>query len=421
MDRAASTGPAAASPAPWQMLDGELESAGCRALLVIASSSADPDLAPFVGDAHLGESFLVARCGVAGPPYLGYLTAMERQEAAGTGCRVLTPSRLGLAGLIDRGLPPGELWAELLRRGLEAAAVAPGAVAVAGRPGAGVLLAAARALGEAGWELVDGGAVTRRLRKRKTEAELAAARRAAVATVAALARVAELLAAAAPRGAELWLDGERLTAGRLRGEVGAILAREGLEQPEGNILAAGADSAVPHSRGADDRVLRAGESIVVDLFPRRRLFADCTRTFCVGEPPADLAAAHGAVLAALAAAYRSSRAGTSGWELQSGACVGFEAAGYATVVQDPETVRGYVHGLGHGVGYELHELPSFRRAAAGGDGTLAVGDLFTLEPGLYDPEAGWGVRLEDLCWLGPDGVENLTPAPYDLDPRAWRE
>jgi Xaa-Pro aminopeptidase len=403
MDRAAAKGPAAEARAPWQELGGELEAAGCRALLVIASSSADPDLAPFVGEAHLGESFLVARRGDEEPPYLGYLTAMERREAAATGCRCLTPSLLGLAELLDRGLPPAELWAELLRRGLEAAAVEPGTVAVAGRPGAGALLAAARSLGEAGWELVDGSAVARRLRKRKSAAELAAARRAAAATVAALDRVAELLAAAAPRAAELWLRGERLTAGRLRAEVAAVLARGGLEQPEGNILAAGADSAVPHSRGADDRVLRAGESIIVDLFPRRRLFADCTRTF------------------ALAEAYRGSRAGASGWELQSRTCAGFEAAGYATVVQDPETVRGYVHGLGHGVGYELHELPSFRRSAAAGEGSLAVGDLFTLEPGLYDPGAGWGVRLEDLCRLGPDGVENLTPAPYALDPRAWRE
>jgi Xaa-Pro aminopeptidase len=43
-----------------------------------------------------------------------------------------------------------------------------------------------------------------------------------------------------------------------------------------------------------------------------------------------------------------------------------------------------------------------------------------LEPGLYDPERGWGVRLEDLVVLGPDGIaEDLTPLPYDLDPRTW--
>jgi Xaa-Pro aminopeptidase len=50
---------------------------------------------------------------------------------------------------------------------------------------------------------------------------------------------------------------------------------------------------------------------------------------------------------------------------------------------------------------------------------LRQGDVFTLEPGLYDPAAGWGVRLEDLVYLGSGGLEDLTPLPYDLDPRAW--
>ena len=67
----------------------------------------------------------------------------------------------------------------------------------------------------------------------------------------------------------------------------------------------------------------------------------------------------------------------------------------------------------------MHELPHFRAAGRDGDGTIERGDVFTLEPGLYDPEAGWAVRLEDLCRLGARGLENLTPLPYDLDPRAW--
>ncbi len=413
---------AAGPPQPARRALGEeIEADGCRALLVIASSSNDPDLAPFVGEAHLGESFLVARAADQDPPYLGLLTAMERQEAAATGCRVLSPAALGLAELIERGVSRAELWGELLRRGLEAAAVGQGRVAVAGRPGAGVLLAAARSLGEAGWDLVDGSSLVRRLRKGKTRGELAESRRVAAATVTAFERVAELLAAAGSRDGELWLGEERLTAGRLRAEVAGALARHELEQPEGNIIAAGADSAVPHTRGGGDRVLRPGESVIVDLFPRGRLFADCTRTFCVGEPPVALAVAHATVFEVLEAAYRQAGAGVAGWDLQRRACDAFEKAGYSTVAGDPETVRGYVHGLGHGVGYELHELPGFHRAASGKpDGRLEVGDLFTLEPGLYDPEGGWGVRLEDLCHLGPAGLESLTPVSYALDPRAWR-
>jgi Xaa-Pro aminopeptidase len=158
--------------------------------------------------------------------------------------------------------------------------------------------------------------------------------------------------------------------------------------------------------------------LIVDLFPRRRVFADCTRTFCVGEPPAALAAAHRAVLEALAIARRSSRPGVRGFDLQRKVCRHFERLGYPTLLSAPGTTTGYVHGLGHGVGFEVHELPHFRDEP-GADGTLARGDLFTLEPGLYDPAAGWAVRLEDLCLLGRRGVESLTPLPYVLDPRAW--
>ena len=419
MDRTASTEPP--DDGPWSGLAVAVADAGCRALLVVASSSSDPDLAPFVGGAHLGESFLLARADDSAAPYLGYLTAMERQEAAATGCRTLSPDRLGLGELLERRLSGADLWAELLPAALREVGVESGPVALAGRPGAGVVLAAARSLGEAGWPVRDGGALTRRLRKRKSGAELDEARRVAGVTVTAFERIARLLAAAGERPGELWVGGERLTAGRLRREVAALFAEHGLEQPEGNIIAAGADSAVPHTRGGSDRVLRPGESIIVDLFPRGRLFADATRTFCVGEPPADLAAAHDAVFEALAGAYRAASAGASGWDLQRAVCDGFEESGYPTPVSDPGTVSGYVHGLGHGVGYELHELPSFRRGAGQAEGVLGLGDLFTLEPGLYDPGAGWGVRLEDLCLLAPGGVENLTPAPYDLDPRAWAE
>ncbi len=110
--------------------------------------------------------------------------------------------------------------------------------------------------------------------------------------------------------------------------------------------------------------------------------------------------------------------GARGWDLQEAVCLTFEEAGYATPLRQPGTTTGYVHNLGHGIGYELHELPIFRKVA-GAEGVLAEGDVFTLEPGLYDPAAGYGVRLEDLCYLGADGLEVLTPLPYDLDPRRW--
>jgi Xaa-Pro aminopeptidase len=211
---------------------------------------------------------------------------------------------------------------------------------------------------------------------------------------------------------------------RLRSEVGQVFASHGLEQPKGSILAPGEEGGIPHSAGTPERVLRAGESLIVDLFPRSSrhgLFADCTRTFCVGEPAPALRRAHALVLAALERAHLRARPGVRGWELQEEVCDLFEAEGLPTQISTPGTARGYVHNLGHGVGFDLHEQPIFRKAA-GAEGVLREGDVFTLEPGLYEPgisDGGFGVRLEDLVYLGPEGLENLTPLPYDLDPRAW--
>ncbi len=397
-----------------------LEELGCEALLVLARSSQDPDLAPFVGDVHLGESQLVIPRG--GPARLAYLTPMEREEAASTGLDLITPEHLDMARWQSQAAEPDHLMAWVAEKSLEAAGIAPGRVALAGHGQAGVIQAAFSALARKGWTWVAGNPILLAVRKSKSAAELAGIREAAGGVSAAMRRVASRLAECAVQDGELWLDGERFTVARLRSEIGQELAAHGLEQPKGNILAPGEEGGVPHSTGTPERVLRAGESLVVDLFPRssrRGLFADCTRTFCVGEPPEGLRRAHGLVLAALERAHLRARPGVRGWAIQEEVCDLFDAEGVPTQISTPGTARGYVHNLGHGVGFDLHEQPIFRKAA-GAEGVLREGDVFTLEPGLYEPEAGgYGVRLEDLVYLGPEGLENLTPLPYELDPRAW--
>ena len=404
------------------MLDRGLDGLGCAALAVVASSGRDPDLAPWVGGADVGRSVLVLPRGA--PPRLAYPTPMERAEAAATGLALVTPEALGLPELARSGAGEAEELAVKLRGALGAAGVVPGRVAVTGFAPAGVAHAACRALEAEGWTFVPGGGLARWLRKAKTAAELEGIRRAAAGAVAAFRRVAGCLAAAVPEdgsgrgGARMILGGEPLTAGRLRAEAAAELAMRGLGLPEGSIVAAGADGSVPHSRGGDARVVRAGESLIVDLFPRGALWADCTRTLCYGLPQPALAAAHEAVCAAQAAAAASAAPGVRAWDLQLVACGVFEERGYATPVSVPDTTHGYVHNLGHGVGYELHELPSFRKES-GAEGVLGMGDVLTLEPGLYEPELGWGVRVEDLFWLGEAGLERLTDLPRELDPRAY--
>jgi len=404
-------------------LSAGLAELGCEALLVLARSSQDPDLAPFLGAAHLGDCYLIAPRGAR--PHLAYLTPMERDEAAATGLALLSPEALDLIRWVSESPEAADFMAIAVAKALELAGVAPGRIALAGHGQAGVIVAACSQLMAQGWSFVSGNGLILTLRKRKTAAELAAIRAAAAGACAAFRAVAGLLAAAVVHrdhreDGTLWLEGEPLRVARLRDEIARVIAGHGLEQPKGNIIAPAEEGGVPHSAGTPDRVLRAGESLIVDLYPRGTLWADCTRTFCAGTPSEPLARAHATVRDALETAQLRAAPGVRGWDLQEAVCTLFDRAGYPTQISTPGTTVGYVHNLGHGVGYDLHEQPIFKKAA-GAKGILREGDVFTLEPGLYDPTSGsgYGVRLEDLMWLGPDGLESLTALPYELDPRAW--
>lgn len=400
-----------------ERLDALLAAEECAALLVVAKSGSDPDIAPFVRGAHLGRSLVVAPRGAA--PRLGFFTPMEREEAAATGLDLLTPERLEVARLAGERPAPGAFLAGVLAAALGGSGVASGRIALAGHPAAGELLAAVRILEGEGWTFADGNGLVRRFRQEKAAWEVVEARRVAAATCEAFRRLASRLAAAREVAGQLHEGGEPLTVARLRREVALVCAEHGLEQPSGNLIAPGEEGGVPHNTGTPERVLRPGETLIVDLFPKGLLYADCTRTFCVGPVPEAVAAAHAVVAAALTLAHREARPGRRGWDLQEATCAFLAGRGYPTPVTHPGTLRGYVHGLGHGVGHELHEYPAFTKQA-GAEGVLGVGDLVTLEPGLYEPgEGGYGIRLEDMVWFGPGGPENLTPLPYDLDPAAW--
>jgi Xaa-Pro aminopeptidase len=174
-------------------------------------------------------------------------------------------------------------------------------------------------------------------------------------------------------------------------------------------VAGGARSADPHDVGAGP--LRAGEAIICDLFPRSvrtRYHGDMTRTYCVGEPPAELVELHEVVERALDAALAAIRPGVPGRDVNDVVCDIFEAGGYPTTRSadgvDPTAIARYNHGLGHGVGLAVHEGPSLGRS---GGSPLAPGDLITVEPGLYREGFG-GLRIEELVVVTEDGCENLN-------------
>ncbi len=95
-------------------------------------------------------------------------------------------------------------------------------------------------------------------------------------------------------------------------------------------------------------------------------------------------------------------------------CELFEKNGHQTPLHTPAPVEGYVHSLGHGVGLNIHERP-WSGLTATDDNILKPGVVFTSEPGLYYPEKGMGVRIEDTYWVSPDGkIEILAEYPYDF-------
>jgi Xaa-Pro aminopeptidase len=250
-------------------------------------------------------------------------------------------------------------------------------------------------------------------RRSKNETELRGIRNAQKACEAALDASRELLRRAKANGAGLEVDGEPLTCERLKRVIEDVFADHGVEGSD-MIVSHGAQTAVGHDQGSGQ--IGPNEPIVFDLFPRDKAsgcYADMTRTYVVGEPTDEVKEWHRLVKEALDASTRDVRPGVNGRKLYEKVCDIFGAAGYKTQLnKEPGEVLddGFFHGLGHGVGLEVHELPGLSRV--GHD--LIPGDVVTVEPGLYRSGYG-GLRLEDIVLVTDDGYEVITDYPYDLE------
>ncbi len=216
----------------------------------------------------------------------------------------------------------------------------------------------------------------------------------------------------------LELDGDVFTAERLRGIIEGRLLELGCAS-EGAIVAPGPQAADPHMSGTGP--LRAKQAIVMDIFPQHkttRYYADMTRTVSKGDPGPDIRNMYDVVRRAQDEGIKALRPGVTGREIHELVEDIIWAAGYDTLrpgqqrapAKPGDLPRGFIHGTGHGVGLEIHEAPSVGR---GGTKPLAVGDVVTVEPGVYDPAIG-GVRLEDMLVITEDGSLNLTRAPRQL-------
>jgi Xaa-Pro aminopeptidase len=273
----------------------------------------------------------------------------------------------------------------------------------------------ADALRAEGVELTVDADLFDRRRRVKTPEQLAGIRRAQRAAEAGMDAARDLLRRATPNGAGLEVDGEPLTVERVKVAMAEAFVRLGAGADD-FIVAPGPQGAVGHDMGSGP--IQAGVPIVIDVWPRDNesfCFSDMTRTYVVGEIADDVREWHRLCKEALDRAVSEIGDGVDGRAVYDGTCEIFEAAGEKTQrTKEPgkPLSEGFFHGLGHGVGLEVHEPPGLGRSSKL---PLIAGDVVTVEPGCYRQGYG-GVRLEDIVLVTENGAEKLTDYPYDLAP-----
>jgi len=375
-------------------------------VLIYADTFRSPELRHEV-PLGVPDPFLYAEVGGVQHIAIG---AMEIPRLAAAGDYELHPSEeFGSDELIASGITARELRREIPVRAVKALGVTKASV-----PETFPLWLADRLRAD-GVELEIDGELFDERRRVKNEAELAGIRRAQRAAEAGMDAARDLFRRAAPNGDGLVVDGESLTVERVKSAMAQAFAANGTTADE-FIVAPGRQGAVGHDMGSGP--IRAGVPIVIDVWPRDNetsCYADMTRTYVVGDVPDEVATWHALCKQALDAAVDEIREGADGRHVYDVTCDIFEGAGERTQrTKDPgkPLADGFFHGLGHGVGLEVHEQPGMGLASKS---TLRAGDVVTVEPGLYRQGVG-GVRLEDLILVTGDGAENLTQYPYDLAP-----
>ncbi len=401
-------------------IDNLMQERGFDALLVTGAGLHNPAMVYLTGGCGLLHADLIK---VRGQTPVLFHVSMERDEAARSGLPTRLYEDYPLNKLLEEtGGDLSHARALRIQRMLADCGVQKGRVALYGEVDQGESWAVYSALREMAPELELVGEVSDTLltaaMATKDDQEVERIRRIGRITIQVVAETADFLSSQRVRdGMLVDASGLPLTIGDVKRRIRLWLAEREAEDPHDLIFAIAYDSAVPHSTGTPDDILRLGQTIVFDIAPCEAgggYFYDFTRTWCLGYAPelaeklyADVHSVYDRIVSEL-------HPGASSNSYQRRACQLFEEMGYPTHLSHPGTERGYVHGLGHGVGLNVHERP-FLTAGQDPDDALRPGAVFTVEPGLYEPDQGVGVRIEDTYWLKADGsLEMLADYPKDL-------
>ena len=244
-------------------------------------------------------------------------------------------------------------------------------------------------LSAAGMDLVPTRGLVEALRAFKDAGEIASIRTAQAATDAAFADVVPTLAAG-------------MTEQEVAFALEVAMRRSGADGLAfDTIVGFGPGAAEPHHR-PERRALARGDLVKMDFGAVIDGYhSDMTRTVAFGAPPARARDVYEVVRLAQEAGVRAVRAGVTGGAVD-------EAA--RSIIREAGLADAFTHGLGHGVGLEIHELPALRPAD---DGVLGVGQVVTVEPGVYLAGA-FGVRIEDMVEVTQDGPRVMATTPKEL-------
>ncbi len=393
---------------------------GIAALLVTGRADHNPAMVYLTGGAHLTNADILLKAGERG---MLFCNGMEREEAAKTGYDVQLYSQFPVEILLEESKGDRQRTGiQRYKKMFELAGITSGKVALYGEKDLGLAYTQMAGLQKLlpDVELVGNleNDVLMLARETKDEGELARIRKMAEVTQQVVGNTADFLTGHQVKQDTLMKpDGAPLTIGEVKHKINLWLTERGAENPEGTIFAIGRDAGVPHSTGNNSDLITLGKTIVFDIFPCEQgggYFYDFTRTWSLGYATDEVLNAYEQVHTVYYDLVKALKTGERFSTYQEQTCKYFESLGHPTIMDQPDTNDGYVHSIGHGLGLNVHECP-FSSMIMTPDHTIKPGSVFTIEPGLYYPEKGFGVRLEDTFTAMPDGsFERLSVYPLDL-------
>ncbi|MCX6055890.1 MAG: M24 family metallopeptidase [Chloroflexi bacterium] len=390
-------------------LDTLMHRHGFDVILVSGASQHNPAMVYFTGGGHISGSDLIK---IRGAEAVLFHNPMERDEAVRTGLKTISYSKYPWVELVKEA-GGDDLEALVLRfqKMFTDLGILSGKVAVYGFEDVGMFYSILSQLQKKMPDLVFEGfardEVLLNARMTKDLDEIERIRQMGKITIDVVGKTADFLTGHRTRkGLLVQKNGAPLLIGDVKRKINLWLAEGGVENPWGTIFAIGRDAGVPHSCGTPCDAIRLGQTIVFDIYPCEAgggYFYDFTRTWCLGYASDEIQNLYADVKKVYDQIYAELVVNQPFYLLQKRTCDLFEEMGHPTVKSSPVTETGYVHSLGHGIGLQVHEKPWSTMVNPSPSDILAPGSVFTLEPGLYYPEKGMGVRIEDSLLVTPQG------------------